>query len=148
MQSVWTRVSLRSLLDFMGQGHSLLCGNQTQLFFMQTIKELVLLLVGPQPVSCCKVDRAAFVLQVDYESEDEDESDDNEDKEEGETQENPESVEESQPEPAPVIVETKKKEPSEESLVQTRVNSVLQINSAVEKYSFDHEQELWCEVSI
>lgn len=116
---------------------------------MQTIKELVLLLVGPEPVSCCKVDGAAFVLQVDYESEDEDESDDSEDKEEGEAEENPESnsVEESQPEPAPVIVETKKG-PSKESLVQTRVNSVLQINSAVEKYSFDHEQELWCEVSI
>ncbi|XP_037531337.1 DNA-directed RNA polymerase I subunit RPA1 [Nematolebias whitei] len=88
--------------------------------------------------------------EVDYESEDEDESDDAEDKEDGEAQENPESnsVEESQPEPAPVIVETKKKGPSEDSLVQTRVNSVLQINSAVEKYSFDQEQELWCEIQL
>lgn len=30
---------------------------------------------------------------------------------------------------------------------QMRVNSVLQSNSAIEGYSYDSKQELWCEVS-
>lgn len=88
---------------------------------------------------------------MDYESEDEAEGDDAEDGEgqgEDESQENPESstVEESHPESAEMKLETKKNGARVESLEQMRVNSVLQINSAVESYSFDREQELWCEV--
>lgn len=92
-----------------------------------------------------------FVLQVDYESEDEAEGDDAEDEEgqgEDESQENPESntKEESQSESAEVKLEAKKNGRRMESSDQMRVNSVLQINSAIESYSFDREQELWCEV--
>jgi len=36
----------------------------------------------------------------------------------------------------------------EESLPQMRVNSVLQINSAIQEYRFDQQNELWCEVSL
>uniref|UniRef100_A0A2I4CXF0 DNA-directed RNA polymerase subunit n=1 Tax=Austrofundulus limnaeus TaxID=52670 RepID=A0A2I4CXF0_AUSLI len=87
--------------------------------------------------------------EVDYDSEDEAEGDDAEDKEaqggEEEAQENPESnsVEESQAESAGVRLESRLG-----SSQQMRVNSVLQINSAIESYSFDQEQELWCEVQL
>ncbi|XP_017278620.1 DNA-directed RNA polymerase I subunit RPA1 [Kryptolebias marmoratus] len=90
--------------------------------------------------------------EVDYESEDEAEGDDAGDKEgqgEDETQENPESntVEESQPESAELKRRTRT-ETGEASSLQMRVNSVLQINPAIEKYSFDQQQELWCEVEL
>ncbi|XP_041846202.1 DNA-directed RNA polymerase I subunit RPA1 isoform X2 [Melanotaenia boesemani] len=94
--------------------------------------------------------------EVDYESEDEDE-DDTEDKEEqaeGEVAENPETntVEESQPEAEEVRVEKRKKRPQRasgaESSTQMRVNSVLDINPAIQRYSFDQQNELWCEVQL
>uniref|UniRef100_A0A3Q2QBA7 DNA-directed RNA polymerase subunit n=1 Tax=Fundulus heteroclitus TaxID=8078 RepID=A0A3Q2QBA7_FUNHE len=94
--------------------------------------------------------------QVDYESEDEgegDEADDAEkDQEEAEENNQTNAVEEPQPEVPDVRVEKKKKkkraEEGEESSVQMRVNSVLSSNSAIQTYSFDQQDELWCEVSL
>uniref|UniRef100_A0A1A7WFT6 DNA-directed RNA polymerase subunit n=1 Tax=Iconisemion striatum TaxID=60296 RepID=A0A1A7WFT6_9TELE len=93
--------------------------------------------------------------EVDYESEDE--GDDAEDDQaEDESQESPESnaVEESQLESAEVRVEKKKRKSRattqavEESSSQMRVNSVLQLHPAIERYSFDQQEELWCEVQL
>lgn len=97
-----------------------------------------------------------FLLQVDYESEEEDVGDDAEDKEgQEEDEEKVESstVEEALPESAEIMVEKKKKKKrakqggqGEESLSQMRVNSVLESNPAIERYCYDHQHELWCEV--
>uniref|UniRef100_A0A1A8BJ34 DNA-directed RNA polymerase subunit n=1 Tax=Nothobranchius kadleci TaxID=1051664 RepID=A0A1A8BJ34_NOTKA len=94
--------------------------------------------------------------EVDYESEDE--GDDAEEDQadlgqEAESQESPESnaVEESQHECAEVRVEKRKSRATrhaEESPSQMRVNSVLQLHSAIEGYSFDQQEELWCEVQL
>uniref|UniRef100_A0A1A8LLU8 DNA-directed RNA polymerase I subunit RPA1 n=2 Tax=Nothobranchius pienaari TaxID=704102 RepID=A0A1A8LLU8_9TELE len=94
--------------------------------------------------------------EVDYESEDE--GDDAEEDQadlgqEAESQESPESnaVEESQHESAEVRVEKRKSRATrhaEESPSQMRVNSVLQLHSAIERYSFDQQEELWCEVQL
>uniref|UniRef100_A0A8D0D500 DNA-directed RNA polymerase subunit n=1 Tax=Sander lucioperca TaxID=283035 RepID=A0A8D0D500_SANLU len=98
--------------------------------------------------------------EVDYESEDEDRGDDGEDKddqgeeEEENVEENVEKTtpEESQPESAGVSAERKKKRArrggEEESLNQMRVNAVLESNSAIERYCYDLEHELWCEVDL
>lgn len=104
-------------------------------------------------------------LQVDYESEDEDKADDGEDKEdqgeeEEEVEENVEktTLEESQSESAGMRMERKNKRAkggrgggdgeAEEALNQMRVNSVLESNSAIERYCYDQQHELWCEVSL
>uniref|UniRef100_A0A1A8FWF2 DNA-directed RNA polymerase I subunit RPA1 n=2 Tax=Nothobranchius korthausae TaxID=1143690 RepID=A0A1A8FWF2_9TELE len=94
--------------------------------------------------------------EVDYESEDE--GDDAEEDQadlgqEAESQESPESnaVEESQHESAEARVEKRKSratKQAEESPSQMRVNSVLQLHSAIERYSFDQQEELWCEVQL
>lgn len=99
-----------------------------------------------------------FPLQVDYESEEEDGVDDAEDKEdqgEEEEEENVEksSQEESPPESAAGRLESKRKRvkrgggEGDESLTQMRINSVLESNPAIERYCYDHQRELWCEVS-
>lgn len=99
--------------------------------------------------------------EVDYESEEEEGGgDDGEDKEdlgeeEEEAQENVEngSLEESQSESAGVRAERRKKRArrtggGEESLNQMRVNSVLESNPAIERYCYDYQHELWCEVEL
>ncbi|TDH07905.1 hypothetical protein EPR50_G00111300 [Perca flavescens] len=98
--------------------------------------------------------------EVDYESEDEDGVDNGEDKddqgdeEEENVEENVEKTtpEESQPEPAGVRAGRKKTRArrggEEESLNRMRVNSVLESNSAIERYCYDLEHELWCEVDL
>uniref|UniRef100_A0A3Q1IV52 DNA-directed RNA polymerase subunit n=1 Tax=Anabas testudineus TaxID=64144 RepID=A0A3Q1IV52_ANATE len=96
--------------------------------------------------------------EVDYESEEEDVGDDAEDKEgQEEDEEKVESstVEEALPESAEIMVEKKKKKKrakqggqGEESLSQMRVNSVLESNPAIERYCYDHQHELWCEVDL
>ncbi|KAL7395348.1 hypothetical protein ABVT39_014959 [Epinephelus coioides] len=103
--------------------------------------------------------------EVDYESEDEDKADDGEDKEdqgeeEEEVEENVEKTtpEESQPESAGMRMERKNKRAkggrgggdgeAEEALNQMRVNSVLESNSAIERYCYDQQYELWCEVDL
>ncbi|XP_059201503.1 DNA-directed RNA polymerase I subunit RPA1 [Centropristis striata] len=104
--------------------------------------------------------------EVDYESEDEDRADDGEDKED-QVEEESEEVEEKngennnpseQSQPAGGRAEKKKKkqaqraeggvEEEEEGLNQMRINSVLESNSAIERYSYDEQQELWCEVDL
>uniref|UniRef100_A0A4W6FXZ2 DNA-directed RNA polymerase subunit n=1 Tax=Lates calcarifer TaxID=8187 RepID=A0A4W6FXZ2_LATCA len=96
--------------------------------------------------------------EVDYESEEEDGVDDAEDKEdqgEEEEEENVEksSQEESPPESAAGRLESKRKRvkrgggEGDESLTQMRINSVLESNPAIERYCYDHQRELWCEVS-
>ncbi len=97
---------------------------------------------------------------MDYESEEEDGGDDGEDKEDqGDEEEEAEAkeedtLEESQPESARVQTERKKKRAKrgggegEEALNQMRVNSVLESNPAIERYCYDLQQELWCEVSL
>lgn len=89
--------------------------------------------------------------EVDYESEDEADGDD-EDKEdqkevEGEgaetNLEETDAAEKGTRETKPF-----KKETPSESWIQTRVNSVLASNPAIESYRFDREHELWCEVEL
>ena len=99
-----------------------------------------------------------FTLQVDYESEEEDGGDDGEDKEDqGEEEEEAsekaeDTLEETQPESAGLGKQKKNKRAKrvgeEETLNQMRVNTVLQSNSAIERYCYDVEHELWCEVSF
>lgn len=94
---------------------------------------------------------------MDYESE-EDGGDDGEDKEDqGDEEEEAEekvedTLEESQPESAGVRTERKKKRAKrgggEEALNQMRVNTVLESNPAIERYCYDLQHELWCEVSL
>ncbi|XP_034738937.1 DNA-directed RNA polymerase I subunit RPA1 isoform X2 [Etheostoma cragini] len=98
--------------------------------------------------------------EVDYESEEEDRGDDGEDKddqgedEEENAEENAEQTtpEESQPESVGGRAERKTKRArrggEEESLSQMRVNSVLESNPAIERYCYDLEHELWCEVDL
>ncbi|KAM9357147.1 DNA-directed RNA polymerase I subunit RPA1 [Symphorus nematophorus] len=98
--------------------------------------------------------------EVDYESEEEDGGDDEEDKEDqGEEEEAVEehaknTQEESQPESAGagMLRKTKRAKRSggegERTLNEMRVNAVLQSNSAIESYSYDVQEELWCEVDL
>ncbi|XP_014822463.1 PREDICTED: DNA-directed RNA polymerase I subunit RPA1 [Poecilia mexicana] len=99
--------------------------------------------------------------EVDYESEDEGEGDDAEEDEGEEENSQANAVEETQPESADTgeqQQEKKKKkkkkkkemkaEQEGESSVQMRVNSVLSSNSAIQRYSFDQQEELWCEVEL
>lgn len=100
---------------------------------------------------------SAFLCKVDYESEEEDGGDDGEDKEDQDEEEAEENVEnntleESQPDSAGVGMEKRRKQPKRrgegEALNQMRVNSVLESNSAIERYCYDVQHELWCEVSL
>ncbi|XP_071313140.1 DNA-directed RNA polymerase I subunit RPA1 [Trachinotus anak] len=103
--------------------------------------------------------------EVDYESEEEDGGDDAEDKEDqGEEVEEEEekkknneeqnTQEESLPESAGLRLERRKKRAKrgggegEETLSRMRVNSVLESNPAIERYCYDHQHELWCEVDL
>lgn len=97
--------------------------------------------------------------EVDYESEEEDERGSAEDKEDQGEEEEEESAEDqaldkAQAESAGVRVERKAKREKgggkgkEDTLKQIRVNSVLDSNQAIERYSYDHKHELWCEVDL
>uniref|UniRef100_A0A3P9LG42 DNA-directed RNA polymerase subunit n=1 Tax=Oryzias latipes TaxID=8090 RepID=A0A3P9LG42_ORYLA len=95
--------------------------------------------------------------EVDYESEDEqgdNEAEENDDEGEAEAEENnaeAHSTEESQPESSGIRLEARKKQKkkvTKESELQMRVNSVLDLNSAIEGYRFDQQDELWCEVDL
>ncbi|KAM7417105.1 hypothetical protein PAMA_016965 [Pampus argenteus] len=99
--------------------------------------------------------------EVDYDSEEEGVDDDCEDKEDpGEEEEeghedvDKNSPQESQTETAGVRAERKKKRASgtggkgKGSLNQMRVNSVLESNPAIERYCYDDQHELWCEVDL
>ncbi|XP_069571829.1 DNA-directed RNA polymerase I subunit RPA1 [Brachyistius frenatus] len=82
--------------------------------------------------------------EVDYDSGEEDEDDDAEDKDDqGEAEEDTNAAEESQPESAPKMKINRRR-----AAVEMRVNSVLQSISAIERYEFDQQQELWCELDL
>ncbi|XP_034545146.1 DNA-directed RNA polymerase I subunit RPA1 [Notolabrus celidotus] len=97
--------------------------------------------------------------EVDYESEEEDdggdEGEDNEDQGDVEHEDEEGSLEEFQPLLTGQTLLRKKKQPKrtggkrgKEDAYQIRVNCVLQSNSAIERYSYDVLQELWCEVDL
>lgn len=87
-------------------------------------------------------------LQVDYESEEE--KTDEEDKEDqGELEEESteqDNLQEVQPETAEATGVRGRDGRKEESPHQMRVNAVLQASPAIQRYSFDQEHQLWCEV--
>lgn len=92
-------------------------------------------------------------MQVDYESEEEDNGDDPEDKEDQgveEAEEETNAVEEPQANGRRTEKRKKgeKRVEGAESQSEMRVNSVLESNAAIERYSYDHKHELWCEVSV
>ncbi|XP_039975895.1 DNA-directed RNA polymerase I subunit RPA1 [Xiphias gladius] len=97
--------------------------------------------------------------EVDYESEEEEGGDDAEDKEDQGEEEEEESEEnttqeESPPESAGVRLERKKTgakrrgAKGDDTISQMRVNSVLESNPAIQRYRYDHQHELWCEVDL
>lgn len=89
--------------------------------------------------------------EVDYESEEEDNGDDPEDKEDqGVEEEETNAVEEPQANGRRTEKRKKgeKRVEGAESQSEMRVNSVLESNAAIERYSYDHKHELWCEVDL
>lgn len=97
--------------------------------------------------------------EVDYESEEgDDQADEAEDKEDqGEAEDENEDPEEnsfeesvlpSRAEENSAKMKKRSKDKREEQENQMRVNCVLQSNSAIERYSYDVEHELWCEVDL
>uniref|UniRef100_A0AAX7VDN6 DNA-directed RNA polymerase subunit n=1 Tax=Astatotilapia calliptera TaxID=8154 RepID=A0AAX7VDN6_ASTCA len=91
--------------------------------------------------------------EVDYESEEEDNGDDPEDKEDQgveEAEEETNAVEEPQANGRRTEKRKKgeKRVEGAESQSEMRVNSVLESNAAIERYSYDHKHELWCEVDL
>lgn len=98
------------------------------------------------------LDNKSTRLQVDYESEEEEEDKDDQCEPEEENAEE-ESLREPQPEPTrvPGLRRTKEKREGgkhEGDSTRMRVNAVLQSNPAIQRYCFDQQQELWCEVGI
>lgn len=93
-------------------------------------------------------------LQVDYESEEEEtEEEDKEDQGELEEENVEDNLQESQPEmSAAHVVRSvrgrREERKDEDNLNQMRVNAVLQSSPAIQRYSFDEEQQLWCEVCL
>lgn len=95
---------------------------------------------------------------MDYESEEEEVAEEEEEHKEDQcdpVEENAEeeSLQGSQPEVThvPGPRRTKKRRETGKrvgDLAQTRVNAVLQSNPAIQRYCFDQQQELWCEVGI
>lgn len=83
------------------------------------------------------------VLQVDYESEEE-ENDGDEDQEEvtEQAEEEEEASEETHSNRQPSIQEKLDGDPQE----SVRVNKVLQLSSSIEAYRYDQQKSLWCEV--
>uniref|UniRef100_A0A3Q2W006 DNA-directed RNA polymerase subunit n=1 Tax=Haplochromis burtoni TaxID=8153 RepID=A0A3Q2W006_HAPBU len=99
------------------------------------------------------IPRRLIFLQVDYESEEEDNGDDPEDKEDQgveEAEEETNAVEEPQANGRRTEKKKKREKRVEgaESQSEMRVNSVLESNAAIERYSYDHKHELWCEVDL
>lgn len=91
-------------------------------------------------------------LQVDYESEEE--ATDEEDKEDqGELEmesTGQDNLQEVWPETAEATGVRGRRDgrKEEESPYQMRVNAVLQTSPAIQRYSFDQEHQLWCEVRL
>lgn len=82
---------------------------------------------------------------MDYDSEEEQD----EDADDGEDKEEPaEQAEEDLDRTPGVSCSDFRKGKSLRGLNQPRVNSVLQSNAAIEGYSYDSTNELWCEVSL
>uniref|UniRef100_A0A8D3AU23 DNA-directed RNA polymerase subunit n=1 Tax=Scophthalmus maximus TaxID=52904 RepID=A0A8D3AU23_SCOMX len=97
--------------------------------------------------------------EVDYDSEEEeggaDDSEDKDDAAQEEVEKREETIQEdSQTEFAVVRPEKKKRKQAkggageEETMSQMRVNAVLQSHPAIERYCYDHQHELWCEVDL
>ncbi|XP_058505753.1 DNA-directed RNA polymerase I subunit RPA1 [Solea solea] len=93
--------------------------------------------------------------EVDYESEEEDdgEEEDAEDKTKPMEDECEEETRDRSVLPESEEKKKKKKKETkkgggEESMIQMRVNTVLQTHPAIERYCYDHEHELWCEVDL
>lgn len=90
-------------------------------------------------------------LQVDYESEEEETDEDKEDQ--GELEEDnteQDNLQEVRPETAEAAGVRGRRDgrKEEESPHQMRVNAVLQASPAIQRYSFDQEHQLWCEVRL
>nr|XP_003222392.1 PREDICTED: DNA-directed RNA polymerase I subunit RPA1 [Anolis carolinensis] len=88
--------------------------------------------------------------EVDYESDDANETEDEDIPEQEENEVNPDEPE-SQDEPsAPCPLRRKshkkKKEPNE--FAQQRISAVLESHGAIESYTYDTDNELWCEISL
>lgn len=88
---------------------------------------------------------ASTHLQVDYESEEEENKEDEGEPEEENAEE--ESLQQPQAEKTRAREQSEGGKP-EGDPTQMRVNAVLQSNPAIQRYCFDQEQELWCEVGI
>lgn len=90
-------------------------------------------------------------LQVDYESEeqetDEDKEDQGELEEENTEQDHLQEVRSETAEAAGVRGRRDGRK-EEESSHQMRINAVLQASPAIQRYSFDEEHQLWCEVRL
>lgn len=91
-------------------------------------------------------------LQVDYESEEE-ETDEEEKEDQGELEEESteqDNLQEVRPETAEATGARGRRDgkKEEESPHQMRVNAVLQASPAIQRYSFDQEHQLWCEVRL
>lgn len=92
--------------------------------------------------------------EVDYESEDEDgaaaageDKDDQAEDEDNAVAEDEENAVE--PEAPEAAMETRtRRTDEEETLNQMRVNAVLESNPAIERYSYDLQNELWCEIEL
>lgn len=91
-------------------------------------------------------------LQVDYESEDgetdEEDKEDQEELEEKSTEQD--NLQEVGPETAEATCVRGKRDgrKEEESPHQMRINAVLQASPSIQRYSFDQEHQLWCEVRL
>lgn len=91
-------------------------------------------------------------LQVDYESEEE-ETDEEEKEDQGELEEESteqDNLQDVRPETAEATGVRGRRDgkKEEESPHQMRVNAVLQASPAIQRYSFDQEHQLWCEVRL
>ncbi|XP_011616408.1 DNA-directed RNA polymerase I subunit RPA1 [Takifugu rubripes] len=89
--------------------------------------------------------------EVDYESEEETDEEDKEDQgelEEESTEQN--DLQEVRPETAEATGVRGRRDgrKEEESSHQMRVNAVLQVSPAIQRYSFDQEHQLWCELDL
>lgn len=93
---------------------------------------------------------------MDYESEEEEEEEERDEGAEREDQRDKEEEENTKDEAAHHFLSDFKREErkrrgeggEEKAQNVMRVNAVLQSHSAIESYSYDHEQQLWCQVCV
>lgn len=87
-------------------------------------------------------------LQVDYESDEEEtDEEDKEDQRELEEETEQDNPQEARPETAEAAgVRGRDGRKEEKSPYQMRVDAVLQASPAIQRYSFDQEHQLWCQV--